>query len=349
TEKAGIAYYQYVTFEYLGEKPDSSRIFEKDVFVGGREGINGTSNYRIPSLIAANDGSLLAFAEGRASGSDPGQAGAPINMSMKRSTDNGYTWSDVQVIHEDVNFDYSDPRLILNDQSGKLFLLYTQWPDDCGQKCVPSGLDNNSSINYLRTSTDNGITWSEAVNLNNQIKDPGWRALNVGPGNGVRLKYQTPAQGGKNGRLILPGLRVDGNGQFNSLSIYSDDDGQSWNAGQESSTLSGTNESELVELNDGRLLLTSRGNNSSSPSRGFYISEDGGISWKVHNSPKIFITTVDAAMIRYSSTKEGDPANRILFTAPMGAPVGTGSGRYNLGIWVSYDEGESFNNPTQIT
>ena len=345
---AGVAYYQYVAFEYLGEKPDSSRIFETDVFVGGAEGSNGTSNYRIPSLIVANDGSLLAFAEGRASGSDAGHAGYPIKLSMKRSTDNGTTWGEVQIIHEDVNFDYSDPRLILNEQTGKLFLLYTQWPDDCGQKCVPAGRDNNSSVNFLRTSEDNGVTWSDTVNLNNQIKDASWRALNVGPGNGIRLKYQTAEQGGKNGRLIIPGLRVNGDGQFNSLSIYSDDDGQTWHAGQENSTLPGTNESELVELNDGRLLLSSRGNNNPSPSRGFYISEDGGISWNVHNSPQIFITTVDAAMVRYSSTKEGDPVNRILFTAPMGAPPGTGSGRSNLGIWVSYDEGESFDSPTQI-
>ena len=87
---------------------------------------------------------------------------------------------------------------------------------------------------------------------------------------------------------------------------------------------------------------------SDSPRRGFYISEDGGKNWEVHNSPVINITTVDASMIRYSSTNEGDPVNRILFTAPMGAPPGSGSGRNNLGIWVSYDEGETFLEPVQL-
>ncbi|NQU54776.1 MAG: exo-alpha-sialidase, partial [Bacteroidetes bacterium] len=71
-------------------------------------------------------------------------------------------------------------------------------------------------------------------------------------------------------------------------------------------------------------------------------------NWQVHNSPAINITTVDASMIRYSSTKEGDPVNRILFTAPMGAPPGSGSGRSNLGIWTSYDEGETFAEPVQL-
>ena len=344
---AGVAYYQYVAFEFLGES-GTSNIMSKDVFVGGDEGSNGTSNYRIPSLIVAADGSVLAFAEGRASSSDPGKAGFPINMSMKRSTDNGTTWSEVQIIHEDANFDYSDPRVMLNEITGKLFLLYTQWPDNCGQGCVPLGNGDNSSVNFLRTSLDNGITWSEPVNLNEQIKNSNWYSLNTGPGIGIQLKYQTLAQGDKNGRLILPGLRRTDSNVYNALSIFSDDDGETWEVGNDNSTFNGTNESEIVELNDGRLLLSCRGNNSESSSRGFYISEDGGDSWKVHSTGVINITTVDASMIRYSSTREGDPINRILFSAPMGSPPGSGTERYNLGIWTSYNEGESFNNPIQV-
>ncbi|NQU51654.1 MAG: exo-alpha-sialidase, partial [Bacteroidetes bacterium] len=278
---AGVAYYQYVAFRYLGQKPAASTIFETDVFVGSGEGNNGTSNYRIPSLITAADGSLLAFAEGRTSGSDAGHAGYPIKMSMKRSTDNGTTWSEVKNIYEDDNFDYSDPRIILNEESGKLYLFCAQWPDNCGQRCVPQGLADNSSNLFLRTSEDNGQTWSGPVNLNKQVKDSTWRALNCGPGVGIRLKYQSTEQGGHNGRLIIPGLRVNQYGEFNALSIFSDDDGQTWIHGNEYSTQFGTNESEIVELNDGRLLLSSRGSGSDSPSRGFYISEDGGKNWQV--------------------------------------------------------------------
>jgi sialidase-1 len=348
TTKASVAYYRYVGFDILGERTTNT-IFKQDVFIGGVEGPNGTSNYRIPSLITAADGSLLAFAEGRASGSDAGHAGYPIKMVMKRSTDNGTTWSEVQIIHENDEFDYSDPRIILNEQNGKLYLFYTQWPDNCGQRCVPQGLDDNSSNLFLRTSDDNGQTWSEAMNLNQQVKDPTWRALNCGPGIGIQLKNQIFEQGGHNGRLIIPGLRVNRYGEFNALSIFSDDEGQTWKPGNEYSTLFGTNESEIVELNDGQLLLSSRGMGSDSPNRGFYTSDDGGVNWNVLNTPVVNITRVDASMIRYSSVKDGDSINRILFSAPMGSPPGSGSGRYNLGIWVSYDEGKTFADPVQIT
>jgi hypothetical protein len=75
-----------------------------DVFVGGAEGPAGTSNYRIPGMTVAADGSILAFAEGRRNGSDPGAGGYPIDMVMKRSTDHGMTWSDLVVMHTNTSW-----------------------------------------------------------------------------------------------------------------------------------------------------------------------------------------------------------------------------------------------------
>ncbi len=58
-----------------------------NVFVSGREGYH---TYRIPAIIRAQNHDLLAFAEGRKSGS--GDAG-DIDLLLKRSTDGGRTWS----------------------------------------------------------------------------------------------------------------------------------------------------------------------------------------------------------------------------------------------------------------
>jgi sialidase-1 len=46
------------------------------------------NNYRIPSLIVTQKGILLAFCEGR----EAGDAG-DINILLKRTEDNGKTWS----------------------------------------------------------------------------------------------------------------------------------------------------------------------------------------------------------------------------------------------------------------
>ena len=58
-----------------------------EVFISGEDGYH---TYRIPAIIKAEDGSLLAFAEGRRGGQ--GDSG-DIDLVMKRSTDGGATWS----------------------------------------------------------------------------------------------------------------------------------------------------------------------------------------------------------------------------------------------------------------
>ena len=51
--------------------------------------------FRIPALIEAADGTLLAFAEGRVGGR--GDSGN-IDLVLKRSRDGGTTWSDLERI-----------------------------------------------------------------------------------------------------------------------------------------------------------------------------------------------------------------------------------------------------------
>ena len=313
--------------------------FASNVFVGGAEGPEGTSHYRIPALVVAPDGSVLAFAEGRRSGADPGAAGLAIDMVMKRSTDGGRRWGDLVVLHKDPRFDYSDPRPIADEENGQVHLLYVQWPDDCGQACVPPGLGETSSILFLQTSSNGGQTWSGPANINAQVKDPLWRALNCGPGHAIQLKWQ--ADPGRNGRLLVPG-------HYNGLvgvSIFSDDGGSSWRAGTGLPN-SDLNESEAVELANGDVLWDGRQSRGSHRHR--YLSQDGGQTWQNTGPGDIQITPVDCSLARFSARREGHDRDRLIFSGPLGNPPGSGSGRHNMGLWTSYDEGKTFINPVQV-
>lgn len=62
------------------------------VFLSNTE---GHKSYRIPAVIRLPDGDILAFCEGRVNGA--GDFG-DINIVMKRSRDNGKTWSALQTI-----------------------------------------------------------------------------------------------------------------------------------------------------------------------------------------------------------------------------------------------------------
>lgn len=92
---------------------------QTDVFVSGQDGYH---TYRIPSVIRAANGTLLAFCEGRKnSGSDTGD----IDLMLKRSTDGGRTWGAAEVIWDDAANTCGNPCPVLDETTGTLWLLLT--------------------------------------------------------------------------------------------------------------------------------------------------------------------------------------------------------------------------------
>ena len=68
---------------------------QNDIFVSGTEGYH---TFRIPAVIFAPDGTVLAFCEGRKqTSSDTGD----IDIVLKRSFDSGKTWQTMEVIWDD--------------------------------------------------------------------------------------------------------------------------------------------------------------------------------------------------------------------------------------------------------
>src|SRR6267378_6183247 len=94
----------------------------KDLFVGGEDGYPA---YRIPSLITTKSGSLLAFAEGRASPRDH----AGNDIVMKRSTDAGQTWGTLQLIDGDGANALNNPTAVVLRESGRVLLMYQRYPN----------------------------------------------------------------------------------------------------------------------------------------------------------------------------------------------------------------------------
>jgi len=303
-------------------------------------GSDGYPVYRIPGFAVAEDGSIMLFAEGRPSGADPGAFG-DIDIVYKRSTDGGETWSGLEVLHTDSGFDYSDPRVVVDQNTGTTHLQYVQWPTLCGQTCVPTGLGSDSALIYYQTSDDHGATWSGEVDISAQVKDPNWASINTGPGIGIQLKWQDSAPA-RNGRLLMPAHRRPP--AYEGVSLYSDDGGTTWKYGS-GATPHFSDESEVIELTNGDLLWDARRGGSG---RNRSISHDGGDTWVDHHNGDIPISAVDGALVRYSAQREGDDRDRILFSGPLGTPAGAGNGRDNIGVWTSYDEGKTFINPVQI-
>ncbi len=124
----------------------------------------------------------------------------------------------------------------------------------------------------MRYSDDGGATWSAPVNLSAQVKKDSEGFLGIAPGRG----FVTEVDGKE--RIIFMVYDNDGLAE-NVSTIYSDDNGVTWNRGNETIFKLGvmkTSESQIVELNNGVLRMFARNGSS-------YVayadSTDGGVSW----------------------------------------------------------------------
>lgn len=318
--------------------------------------------FRIPGMIVSPDGSILLFAEGRrGEGSDPRRdENAPIDLVMRRSTDNGRTWEPLVVIDSGYRpdgglVDFADPTPVLDATTGTVFLFYGQWPDiapitvDYGQSTDP---DDGNHVVWVRSSSDNGMTWSDRE----QIVYPDephetsdglyWRQAEPGPGNGIQLRWQDDS-GAPNGRLIIPAKRSGSKTPNGEVTVepfvyYSDDHGKTWRVGNVTPGPD-ANEDEVVELTDGSVLLDARQNSGDFRRR--HLSTDGGVTWEADRPDDIPITAVDGSLARYSAARSMHDRDRLLFSGPRGEG---GLNRNNITVWTSYDEGKTFTNPVQF-
>ncbi len=134
-----------------------------------------------------------------------------------------------------------------------------------------------STFLWMRYSDDNGATWSAPVLLTSQVKTDNEFFLGICPGRG----FVTTLPDGTE-RIIFM-VYDNGNigwNEFENVStIYSDDNGITWNRGAETTPAMGvgkTSESQIVDLGNGTLRMFAR-------NKGTHVayadSTDYGVNW----------------------------------------------------------------------
>jgi sialidase-1 len=293
------------------------------------------NNYRIPSVIRTKKNTLLAFCEGRQAAGDAGE----INLLVRRSTDGGETFSPQQVVWKDAKNTCGNPCPVLDESTGTIWLLMTHNLGDDLEKQITLGTSKESRTVWISHSEDDGLTWAKPRDITSDVKKPQWAWYATGPGIGIQIKHGSHA-----GRLVIPCDYVatgGGGDNSNSFVIYSDDHGAHWKIGGEP-PVHGFNESQVVELADGALMLNMR--NIADPAtgkprtiRGVTISHDGGETFEpAHRDPVLVEPRCQASILRLTWPDEGK--SRILFTNP----ASTTRQRKLLTTRMSYDEGKTW-------
>lgn len=232
----------------------ASGMLKYNVFCAGDNQVN---SYRIPSIVTAKDGSLLVFCEAR---HDSWTDKSRTDIVVKRSTDEGKSWSDMQDLTQGHSGAYMDPTPIVDYTTGRIFLFTTFWPEN-----DHSGATNKA---IMLCSDDNGNTWSTPKDVTSSLIPKERASGGFGPGSGLQMKGDA-----YKGRLILPMRLIDvANHRGHDVAAYSDDHGVTWNIGTESDN---GDEFQIAESPYNILIYNARVKHARMVAR----STDGGVTW----------------------------------------------------------------------
>ena len=303
---------------FLNANASSGPLHNKDtiqktiVFNAGDDGID---SYRIPSLVTGKGGTLLLFCEARKLSSTDK---TPTDIALKRSTDNGKTWSGIQIIADGANNAFMDPCALVDKITGKIFLFTTLWPEN----------DHSTVLNtaWVITSEDEGLTWTKPRNITEEIVAPAHYISGFGPGSGVQMtgsRYKN--------RLIMPTRQTDGKTSKNR-SIYSDDHGKSWQIGMPAPD---GGEYQIAESPYNELIYNFR---AAKGKRVVSRSLDGGISWSASHIDFRLQSPVDYGGCQASMMG----VDKLLFYVGPAGGLGSNNNedRQNLFIYRSVDGGK---------
>ncbi len=325
------------------------------VFINGEEGYGC---YRIPVIVRAANGDLVAFAEARLETCS--DATDNIHAVCKRSTDNGQTWEPLQIVARNPLrgkisvVQNISPVVDTVHGTGRIIVLYnkaeySEWDITAGTGVIQT---------YCIFSDDNGVTWHSETDITMQVHRPyvpeyvdvypdaalpenqhhDWRMHRPTLGHGIQLH---------NGRLFFVGSITQGNlsvFQSQNIAMWSDDLGESWHIGGILPRI-GMNEAIAVELADGSVMMNTRAYHNEKPlgRRAITIGRFNDYGTMAFQETFVDETLIDSAVqasiIRVTPNEfsKYDGTSRIVFVNPAHP-----NARRNITVRLSYDEGDTW-------
>ncbi|XP_062375649.1 sialidase-3-like isoform X2 [Sardina pilchardus] len=244
------------------------------------------NNYRIPALLYIEKWKkFLAFAESRTSPAD--QDAKDLVMRTGTRDTVGVKWSSMKVLTKATKDNYRtmNPCPVFETSSETLFLFFI-----CieGHTAEISLQPCQTRLCYITTQDEHlgDDSWRELKDLTDDIivvekennkKLSEYKTFAVGPGHGVEAKRGSSVRTGETStgsdgaRLLIPAYVKISDDKSYSLVLYSDDGGQSWEAGQQlRKHLSG--ECQVAQIQGTELYCNAR----SSCRRVEAVSDDAG-------------------------------------------------------------------------
>ncbi|MCG2461147.1 exo-alpha-sialidase [Flavobacteriaceae bacterium F89] len=308
---------------------------------------DGVNTFRIPGLATTNNGTLIGVYDVR--WDDPVDLQENIDVGLSRSTDGGQTWEPMKIIMdmgdyggfpEDQN-GIGDPAVLIDRNTNTIWvaaLWLHGYPGKRAWNASEPGLSPEKTGQFMLVkSEDDGVTWSDPINITKQIKKPEWQLFFDGPGMGITVT---------DGTLVFAAQFKDKDRVPHSTIIYSKDGGKKWKVG--TGAKSETTEAQVVELPDGSLMLNMRDDRNraerkdSLNGRSVAITKDLGKTWTEHPTSRKALQESNcmASIIGYNRPDRG----QLLFFSNPDTKVN----RDHMTIKTSFDEGMTWPKENQL-
>lgn len=281
---------------------------------------HGVTCYRIPSIVTSKNGNLIAAIDERVPSGDDLNNNKDINIVVRRSQDNGKTWSRIERV---VDFPYgesaSDPSMIVDELTGEIFLFYNYMD-----------LNKEPNIYYFHvvSSKDNGKTWSKPKDLTPFITTEDMKK---------DFKFITSGRGvyTSSGKL----LHTIVNGQKGLTVFGSNDHGKTWYSIK--NFIKPADESKIIDLPNGNWMINSRVNRFGY--RYVHTSLDEGKTWTSRVDSTLIDPGCNGSIVKYSSIADGSDKDRVIISNAADKKR-----RKNLTVRISYDNGKTWSHSRTI-
>ena len=306
-----------------------------------RQGQDGVAVHRIPGLATSNAGTLLGVYDFRYRGW--GDLPGHIDVALSRSTDGGQTWEEARVIMDmgsDPAFAHDgvgDPAILVDRTTGTIWVVASWHHGNLGWNRSGPGFEPTQTGQLvLVRSDDDGVTWSDPINITRQVKQEEWCFLLQGPGRGITME---------DGTLVFPAqyqLSPAERREPRSTVLWSKDHGKTWSLG--TTAKPNTTEAAVVETRRGRLMLNMRDNRGGS--RAITVSDDLGATWSTHDTSRSALEepVCMASLLHVGREVTGKGDGVLLFSNPAVSRAP----RRRMTIKASRDYGETWREAHQV-